>query len=83
LNSIAKALGIPSACLTMLGMSRIRGLGDSARLVKSFQKLIVASLAAESQIEARHADKKRARMRSSQRKRKPGSQTKNLAKGKT
>lgn len=47
LNDLAVALDIPTACLTMLGMSKIAGLSDSARLVKTMQKLILATVTAE------------------------------------
>lgn len=62
LNELADALEIPAACLTMLGMSKIAGLSKSARLVKSMQKLILATLTAQTNIDEkrkRPAQKKR------------------------
>ena len=62
LNELADVLKIPAACLTMLGMSRIAGLSESARLVKSMQKLIVATITAQTSIDEkgkRAARKKR------------------------
>ena len=53
LNALADVLKIPAACLTMLGMSKIAGLSDSSRLVKSMQKLILATMVAQETIKAK------------------------------
>lgn len=53
LNALADVLKIPAACLTMLGMSRIAGLSESARLVKSMQKLILATMVAQDTVKAK------------------------------
>jgi transcriptional regulator with XRE-family HTH domain len=47
LNALAEALDVPAACLAMLGTSKIAGSNDSATLVKSLQKLILATVAAQ------------------------------------
>lgn len=47
LNELADALEVPAACLAILGTSKIAGQGESAVLVKSMQKLIMATLAAQ------------------------------------
>ena len=44
LNAIADTLDVPAACLTILGTSKIAGNDDSKALVKSMQKLIVATV---------------------------------------
>jgi hypothetical protein len=51
LNRLAAALNLPAACLTMLGTAKLGGLKDSARLVKSMQKLILATLVAHARLE--------------------------------
>jgi transcriptional regulator with XRE-family HTH domain len=53
LNAIAEALNVPAACLTILGTSKIAGDGDSASLVKSMQKLIVATVSAQARLTAK------------------------------
>jgi transcriptional regulator with XRE-family HTH domain len=80
LNSLAEALEIPSACLTMLGMSRIRGLSDSSRLVRSFQKLITATLEAEMTLEAQESQGKQRVARRGNKKSQATGREKNLAK---
>jgi transcriptional regulator with XRE-family HTH domain len=59
LNELADALKIPAACLTMLGMSKIAGLSESARLVKSMQKLIVATINAQTSMDEKGKSKAR------------------------
>lgn len=52
LNALAEALDVPAACLAMLGTSKIAGSGDSAGLVKSLQKLIWATVNAETNLKS-------------------------------
>ena len=52
-NKLASALAVPAGCLTMLGTSRIRGDSESAAMVKSMQELILATLFAQSELEAK------------------------------
>ena len=58
LNGLADALEVPAACLAMLGTSKIAGQSDSASLVKSLQKLIVATIVAQARIEAEESAEK-------------------------
>jgi transcriptional regulator with XRE-family HTH domain len=58
LNDLADALKIPAACLTMLGTSKFSGLKGSAGLVKSMQKLILATVTAEETLSKKTATKK-------------------------
>ena len=58
LNELADALEVPAACLAMLGTSKIAGQSDSASLVKSLQKLIVATIVAQARIEAEESAEK-------------------------
>jgi transcriptional regulator with XRE-family HTH domain len=53
LNALASVLDVPAACLAMLGTSNIAGDGDSTSLVKSLQKLIVATIVAQVRIETK------------------------------
>lgn len=52
LNDLSEALGVPAACLAVLGSKKIAGSGDSAAFVKSLQKLIEATIVAQVTIEA-------------------------------
>jgi transcriptional regulator with XRE-family HTH domain len=51
LNAIAEALAVPAACLAMLGTSKVAGDASSASLVKTLQKLTLATVAAQSKLE--------------------------------
>jgi len=50
LNELADALGIPAACLAILGTPKIGGLAGSAPLVKSMQKLVLATITAQNSV---------------------------------
>ncbi len=51
-NKLASALAVPAGCLTMLGTTKIRGDSEAAALVKNMQELILATLFAQTQLEA-------------------------------
>lgn len=51
-NKLASALAVPAGCLTMLGTTKIRGDSEAAAMVKSMQELILATLFAQTQLEA-------------------------------
>lgn len=51
-NKLANALAVPAGCLTMLGTTKIKGDSDAGEMVKSMQDLILATLFAQTQIEA-------------------------------
>jgi transcriptional regulator with XRE-family HTH domain len=57
-NKLASALAIPAGCLTMLGTIRIRGDSEGAAMVKSMQELILATLFAQTQLEAKEEAEK-------------------------
>src|SRR5215218_3670747 len=50
LNDLADALEIPAACLAILGTPKIGGMVGSASLVKSMQKLVVATITAQTSV---------------------------------
>jgi len=52
LNDLADALGVPAACLAILGSKKIAGSADSTAFVKSLQKLISATIVAQVTVEA-------------------------------
>lgn len=52
LNALSAALGVPAACLAVLGAKKIGGSGDSTAFVKSLQRLIFATIVAQVTIEA-------------------------------
>jgi transcriptional regulator with XRE-family HTH domain len=60
LNAIADVLELPAACLAMLGTSKNAGDSSSASLVKTLQKLTLATVAAQSKLEGQEkaADRK-------------------------
>jgi transcriptional regulator with XRE-family HTH domain len=53
LNALAEVLDVPAACLALLGTSKIAGDRTRASLVKSLQKLIIATVVAKSDLEAK------------------------------
>jgi transcriptional regulator with XRE-family HTH domain len=53
LNALADALDVPAACLTVLGTSKIAGDRSSTTLVRKLQKLIVATVSAQVELDAR------------------------------
>jgi transcriptional regulator with XRE-family HTH domain len=76
-NKLASALAVPAGCLTMLGTSKIRGDSESAAMVQSMQELILATLFAQSELEAKEKAAKLTQskvkaIRSSARKRRAG-----------
>jgi transcriptional regulator with XRE-family HTH domain len=58
LNSLADALDMPAACLAILGTNKIAG-GDGTALVKSMQKLIMATFTAQTKLEVQEAGRKK------------------------
>lgn len=71
-NKLAGALAVPAGCLTMLGTSKMKGDSERTALVKNMQDLILATLVAQTQLEAKEdaarlqsAGSKRARARKS------------------
>jgi transcriptional regulator with XRE-family HTH domain len=53
LNALAEVLDVPAACLALLGTSRTAGDRTRASLVKSLQKLIVATVIAKTDLEVK------------------------------
>ncbi len=53
LNALAEVLDVPAACLALLGTSKIAGDRTRASLVKSLQKLIVATVVAKTDLESK------------------------------
>jgi transcriptional regulator with XRE-family HTH domain len=53
LNKLAHALAIPAGCLTMLGTSKIKGDSANAELVTSMQDVILSTIFAQTQLEAK------------------------------
>jgi transcriptional regulator with XRE-family HTH domain len=53
LNKLANALAIPAGCLTMLGTAKVKGDSESAELVKTMQDLILSTIFAQTQLEAK------------------------------
>src|SRR5947207_13381462 len=52
-NKLATALAIPAGCLTMLGTTKIKGDSENTALVKNMQELILATLSAQTNLEAK------------------------------
>ena len=52
-NKLASALAVPAGCLTMLGTTKIRGDSEAAAMVKNMQELILVTLFAQTQLEAK------------------------------
>jgi len=50
LNDVAEALDVPAACLAILGSKKIAGSKESMPFVKSLQKLISATIAAQATV---------------------------------
>ena len=55
INKLASALAIPAGCLTMLGTTKIKGDSEGTAMVKNMQELILATIVAQSQLQAKEA----------------------------
>jgi transcriptional regulator with XRE-family HTH domain len=53
LNALAEVLDVPAACLALLGTSKVSGDRARTALVKSLQKLIVATVMAKTELEGK------------------------------
>jgi transcriptional regulator with XRE-family HTH domain len=53
INKLASVLAVPAGCLTMLGTTKIRGDSEGTAMVQRMQELILATLFAHSQLEAK------------------------------
>jgi transcriptional regulator with XRE-family HTH domain len=55
LNALAEALDVPSACLAILGSAPLRGRKEVNDLMESLQKLVLATVEAQSELDEKAA----------------------------
>jgi transcriptional regulator with XRE-family HTH domain len=84
INKLASALAVPAGCLTMLGTTKMRGDSEGMAIVKSMQELILATLFAQTQLEAKEkaAESTQAKAKAAQPRRR-GSRTKKSKRAKS